>query len=133
MNYVYRILVSTSVLLAGCASYDGTYSPACMAFAGDTIRLSSGRFHWDKFTDQVIVGADGEVVDQFPAYPVQGKYRVDGMRLVLTSDTGKGLDDLYLLNEQKRVYLLQVQEYGEWQASGKTPECALVLGGHRSN
>lgn len=103
-----------------------------MAFAGDTIRLSNGSFHWDKFTDEVVVGEDGEIVDQFPGYPLQGNYRLDGDKLVLTSDAGTVLEDLYLLDEPGRVYVLRRQQYDEWRETGNYPDCALVLGGHRS-
>lgn len=133
MNYATGIPVLILVLLAACASYDGVYSPACIAFAGDTIELNDGLVRWDKFTDQVIVGEQGDIVDQFPGYPLQANYRVDGNQLILTTDAGTPLDTLFLSRHENRAYLLTSEQHKEWQETGNYPECALVLGGRRSD
>ena len=133
MKSITGTIVLTLFFLSACATSDGTYSPACIAFAGDTIELSNHRFSWDKFTDQVIVDENGEMVDQFPEYPRRGAFRVDGQRLVLTSDAREELDVMYLVTEGERTYLLTSEQRDEQQKSGNTPTCALVKGGHRGD
>jgi len=122
-----RIVLAATALLMGCTSYDGIYAPACIAYAGDTIRLQDGRFYWDKFTDEVVIGKDREVVDKFPDHPFEGTFRIDGKRVLLISEAGESLDDLYLLVDGERTFLLDVQQYGEWQETGQYPKCALAL------
>ena len=67
-----------AALFCGCVSHDGTYLPGCPAYAGNSIKLSDGQFVWEKFTDSVVLDDAGNVVNQFPGYPLQGSYRVAG-------------------------------------------------------
>ena len=123
-------LLMVTTLLTACKSLDGTYSPACMAYAGDSIELAGGHYTWDKFTDQVMLGADGKVKDQFPGYPARGSYSVDGETLILTSDAGDRFAEFHLRHDGERLYLMTGEQQAAWQASGSYPNCVLVRGGH---
>lgn len=123
-------IVLCASALTACASHEGTYSPACIAYAGDSIELDGGRFEWDKFTDQVIVNDAGEKIDQFPDYPMRGRYGIEGQKLILEPDTGEPPRDMYLQREGDDYYLLTADQFEEWQETGKRDNCALVLGGH---
>lgn len=125
----YCLFVLCATLLTACASHEGTYSPACIAYAGDSIELSGNHFTWDKFTDQVIVNDAGEKVDQFPGYPMRGRYKIDGQKLILDPDTGEAPPDLYLQREGSDYYILTVEQFKEWQETGDRDDCALILGG----
>lgn len=119
-----------AVLLCGCASHEGTYSPDCIAYEGSNIRLSDGKFVWEKFTDSVVVDDTGNVVNQFPAYPLQGTYRIEGQALYLESASGESLPTLYLRQHDKRYYLLTAEQFDAWEESAHNHVCALVLGGY---
>ncbi|HWM28890.1 MAG TPA: hypothetical protein VNQ14_10560 [Woeseiaceae bacterium] len=117
-------------LLAGCASYEeGSYGPGCVAYAGNRIELDGGRFVWDKFTDQVLVNDAGEVVDQYPEYPLRGRYRLQGEALHFESYTGEPLPVMHLRREGSMTYLLTNKQLESLQNTGTRPECALVSGG----
>ncbi len=118
-----------AVLLFGCASHDGTYSPDCIAFEGSKIRLSKGQFVWEKFTDAVVVDDAGNVLNQYPGYPMRGSYRIEGQTLYFESATGESLPDFYLQQHNDRYYLFTAEQFAAWQTSGKPAACALVLGG----
>lgn len=133
MSRSLAITLTGLVLLSACASHDGTYSPACLAFAGDTVELRDGRFAWDRFTDEVHVGDDGQVVDPFPGFPVHGDYELDGDRLVLKPDSGATLDEHFLLRSGGDFYILTAPQYAEWRSSGDPGKCALVRGGRRDD
>lgn len=133
MNPRNRIYLPLLFFLSACASHEGTYSPACIAFAGDEIELDDGRIRWDKFTDQVVIDDHGETVDQFPDYPKGADYRIDGNRLIIESSSGMPVDTLFLLRRDRSVYLLTPQQHDEWRQTGEYPECALVLGGRASD
>ncbi len=45
-------------------SHDGTYAPSCIAYADSNITLNNGECVWDKFTGEVVVNDEGEVVDK---------------------------------------------------------------------
>lgn len=123
-------LLCAASCLAACKSLYGTYTPACMAYAGDSIELQGGRYTWDKFTDQVMLGPDGKVTDQFPGYPADGSYNLDGDILVLTSDTGDAVAEFHLRESEGRLYLLTDEQNRDWRDSGRYPDCVLVRGGH---
>jgi hypothetical protein len=110
-------------LLAGCASYDGTYSPDCIAHAGDRITLDNGRFVWDKFTDQVLVNDAGEVVDMYPDYPLRGRYRLEGDTVHFESYSGEPLPVMHLQREHEKTYLLTDKQ----RQSTTRPKCPLLL------
>jgi hypothetical protein len=117
------------LLLAGCASIDGTYTPGCLSHAGNSITLNGGRFVWDKFTDQVLVNDRGEVVDQFPAYPVRGRYSMEGDTLYFDSYTGETLPKMHLRRDGKKPLLLTDEQLKGWPHDKKLTRCALVPGG----
>ena len=116
------------VLLAGCASNDGKYAPACVAFEGDTIELAGGNFVLHKFTDQVEVDEAGNKKDPFPGYPVRGTYRFDGDVLHMQSDSGSELPMRYLVISEGRKHLLTSEQNDAWKAGETIDDCALTLG-----
>ena len=119
-------------LLFGCVAYDGTYTPDCIAYEGSSISLSDGQFVWERFSDSVVVDDTGRVVKQYPAYPLQGSYRIDGQMLFLTTTAGESLSRLYLQQHNERQYLLTTEQYEMWKISHKFATCALVLGGYEN-
>ncbi len=129
-----KILIAAVVLISfvlfGCASPDGTYSPACDAFAGDTISLHDGQFVWDKFTDSISLDDDGNVIDQYPGYPVQGRYRIEGQMLIMQPDSGEALADMYIQRYKGRHYLLTASQFAAWETTGERNRCALAIGGN---
>ena len=125
------ILVACS--LAACLSHEGRYSPACVAFEGSNVELHNGRFVWEKFTDSVAVDDDGEVVNQFPGYPMQGSYRIDDQTVTMESAAGDSLENMYLHRSENRSYLLTAGQHKAWEETGKYADCALVLGGKSEN
>ncbi len=114
-------------LLFGCVSHDGTYLPGCQAYAGSSIKLSGGQFVWEKFTDSVVLDDAGNVVNQFPGFPLQGSYRIDGQTLNLEVASGESLPKMYLQQRDKRHYLLTAEQFETWESTGKHDDCALVL------
>jgi hypothetical protein len=124
------LLFATFFMLAGCRSVDGIYLPDCVAYAGDTIELREGRFEWDKFTDQVIVGDDDTIVDQFPDHPLAGTYLVNEGVVSLIADDGTELPGMHLATVDGRVFLLTDEQFSALRSDDKIASCALVLGGH---
>jgi hypothetical protein len=122
-----------AILLAACASHEGTYSPACVAYAGSNIVLSSGQFVWEKFTDSVVVDDDGKVVNQFPGYPMQGNYRIEGQTVYMQAASGESLANMYLHRDGDRRYLLTAEQSEALEKTGNYADCALVLGGNARN
>jgi hypothetical protein len=120
-----KCLALCAVVLTACTSIDGVYLPACEAYAGSKITLSGGRFHWSKFTDQVEIDDEGNVVEPFPGFPLEGDYEVSERKVTLTPDSGQRAETLYLLEEKGHVYLLTAREKAEMQAGGVPPKCAL--------
>ena len=119
-----------AVLLCGCASHEGTYSPSCIAYEGSNVSLSDGKFVWEKFTDSVVVDDAGNVVNQFPAYPLQGTYRIEGQALYLEAASGETVANMYLRQHNERQYLLTAEQFEAWEKTGHDVACALVLGGY---
>ena len=130
MNARHTMTVLVSVLLFGCASHDGIYSPGCIAFAGDTISLRDGQFVWDKFTDSIELDDEGNVINQFPGYPMQGSYRMNGKMLTMEPASGEALEDMYIQQHNGRHYLLTARQLEAWENTGEHNSCALVLGGY---
>jgi hypothetical protein len=118
---------SLALLAGGCLSWEGTYAPSCAAYAGSRIELAGGRFDWDRFTDQVMVDADGKVVDPFPGYPLHGGYRIEGHTVLMTSADGEALAPMHLLQDGGVVYLYTEAEFAAWQANGERAPCPLAL------
>ena len=124
-----RIFIITlmAIFLFSCKPYEGNYSPDCVAFEGNKVELSEGRFLWEKFTDQVFVNDDGEIVNSFPGYPMEGAFRIDGQSVYLKSDTGASVQTMVLHERNKHHYLLTAEQFAELESSGTFPGCALVL------
>jgi len=120
-------LLLLSVFFAGCLPHEGTYAPGCMAYAGNKITLGDGRFVWEKFTDAVVVDDDGNVVNQFPGFPLQGRYHLDGQVVPMSKSTGDALDKMYMQESGGKRYLLTEDEFAAWEQSGKREDCALQL------
>lgn len=126
----HSIIVLLGCLLTACATHEGIYSPACMAYAGDRIELRNTRFSWEKFTDSVVVDNKGRAVNQFPGYPILGHYRVEGQTVLMETAAGKALANMYLHPVDSRLYLLTEQQHEMAEQSGEVDQCALVLGGN---
>jgi len=116
------------VLLAGCANHSGKYAPDCVAFEGDTVDLTDGRFVLEKFTDQVEVDESGNKIDPFPSHPMRGTYRFEGDVLHMQSDAGTDLPNWYLVKSEGRKRLLTSEQYDAWKKDGTIDDCALTLG-----
>ena len=110
-----------AALLVGCKAIEGTYEPGCIAYEGDRITLSGGRFEWGKFTDQVVLDDDGNIVNQFPGYPKSGSYRIDSETLHLSSG-----DVLHLRSHEGRYVLLTDAQFATQESTGEIDACALV-------
>ena len=116
-------------MVSGCVSHEGTYSPDCIAYAGSNISLSDGQFVWEKFTDEVIVDDDGEIVNQFPGYPMRGSYRIEGQTVYMESVAGESIEKMYLHRRDNRQYLLSAEQFEAWENTGMYADCALMLDG----
>jgi hypothetical protein len=125
-----RLLATAIIaaLLHGCVSYEGTYSPDCIAYAGSNVRFSEGRFVWEKFSDQAVKDADGNIVDQFPDYPVEGRYRIEGRVVYMESDSGQSMEKMYFQWHDDRQYLLTTEQFEAWERTGEHADCPLILG-----
>lgn len=115
------------LLLVGCKAYEGEYAPGCTAYAGSQISLDGGRFVWDRFTDQVTVDPDGNVVDPYPDYPKHGTYTVEGDAVFMTTESGESMETLYLHRDGDRHLLLTAEQNAEWKESGAYARCVLTL------
>ncbi len=120
------VVVCAVCLLAGCNAVDGTYYPGCVAFAGDKVVLADGRFSWDKFTDEVRVDDQGEVIDQFPGHPKRGSYRLRGTELQLTFDADGAVETMHVMQHEGRTILLNTAQLDASQATGRHDDCALT-------
>ena len=104
-----------------------------MAYAGSNVELSNGKFTWEKFTDAVVIDDAGDVVNQFPGYPLEGSYRTEGQTLHMESVSGEALSSMYFLQHDNREYLLTAEQFEVLGETGEFDECALVLGGYQDN
>lgn len=130
MTFLRIILITLSLSIFACASqesHDGVYEPACIAYEGDKLQLKRGRFEWQRFTDERIVGDDGEVVPPFPGFPKIGTYNVAGARLELRTDDDVQLEDWIIVDRAGQRYLLDAKQHNALLDSGKMPECALMF------
>ena len=112
--------------VAGCAGLDGLYAPACATFEGEAIELDGGRFVVHRFTDTVEFDDDGNVINQFPGYPVRGDYQVEGNALLMRADDGTEMPRRYLARVGSERWLLTRPEYDEWTRDGSIGPCTLV-------
>ena len=99
------MLIAFVVSLAACATYDGVYEPACIAYEGDTLVLDAGRFEWRRFTDERVVDKDGEVVAPFPGFPRSGTFGATNGRLELVTDGNDRLQDWFVVDSNAQRYL----------------------------
>ncbi len=118
-------IAATALLSAGCASVDGVFEPACMAFEGDRVTLDNGRFEWARFTDVRRIGEDGKEIDPFPDYPKNGRYSVQSQTVEFRTDGGDRLDDYYLLQHDGSLYLLTSEQNAQFSAANSLPDCVL--------
>lgn len=123
------VCLLSAMLVAGCSTIEGTYSPNCAAYEGDRITLDGGQFVWDRFTDTVPVDEDGEPVDPTPGYPKSGSYSETGNLLAFETEAGEALGPLYAHRQEGLAYLLTGDQRDVFEESGRLPECALVLEG----
>lgn len=119
--------------LAGCPAHEGEYSPGCIAYAGSTISLDGRQFVWERFTDQVRIGADGAVIDPFPDYPKRGTYRLDGQAVHMEQENGESLDTMYLHKHGESYLLLTARENASWRQTGSYDACVLTLNSAAAN
>lgn len=129
MNARHVLTSLAACVLASCISHEGTYSPACIAYAGSNINLSDGKFVWEKFTDALVVDDEGNVVNQFPGYPMRGSYSIEGETVSMKPASGEAIENMYLHRHDDRYYLLTAEQIEEWESTGNFAECALILGG----
>lgn len=125
MNVRTTLLVLCACLASGCATYEGSYSPSCPTYAGDTIELRNGEFTWSKYTDEVVVDEDGNKVERFPDYPIRGAYKVSGKELRMTGADGQALPVMHLYTDGGRLFLYTMDEMRALGASGERPDCPL--------
>ena len=127
MRSLQLVLLLTAVLLAGCKQVDGTYYPGCVAFEGDKLVLDQGNVTLDRFTDQIILDADGNEIDQFPEFPKTGRYEVDGRTLHLNFADGELQKTLHIHRSGNRILLLDAENLANWERTGKYDDCTLTL------
>lgn len=130
MKSSHSVVLFFASILAACLSHEGRYTPACVAYAGNNIELRNGEFVWEKFTDSVVIDDDGEIVNQFPGYPMQGNYRIDGQVVSMESASGEAVATMYLHQREHRQYLLTAEQHQAWESGSTSANCALVLGGN---
>jgi hypothetical protein len=128
-------LLLLAAFSGGCrsASIDGEYLPGCLAFAGDSMRLDDGVFTWDRFTDQVSVDANGNVIDPFPAHPLRGRFELVGSVVSYSAVGGTLPPFIRWIDVDGVHYLLREHEFRSWQDDGTLPPCALVIQDTPSN
>lgn len=110
---------------AACSNIDGLYVPACIAFEGDEIELSGGRYEWRHFTDEVQIPERRDPTQSVPEYPKAGHYEYEAPTLQFFSDEGLLIASFYQQDDADGKYLLTSEENGEFRESGDVPECAL--------
>lgn len=128
MTTMKKVLGLVAILaLCACKSHEGVYLPDCIAYEGDRVHFAAGRYRWERFTDAIVIGDDGEPVDPFPGYPRQGTYRVDGENVYMTADNGIPVEQMYLHVINDRYHLLtEDQDYAR-HAGDELAKCLLVL------
>ena len=50
---------------------------------------------------------DGNVVNQFPGYPMRGTYSISGKTVTMEGASGDALHSMYLHQDEGRYYLLR--------------------------
>ena len=95
---------------------------------GDRFVFSGGTFEWHKFTDERRIGADGELVDPFPGYPLKGSFVLQGPTVELTTAAGDRLEDHFLHERGDSLFLLTREQHATVTAGGEMPACVLRRG-----
>ena len=123
------VLLVVATFLSACSDeIDGTYEPACIAYAGDRVVLAEGRFEWHKFTDEVRLDKAGERIDPFPGYPKSGSFEMGRYdQLVFSADDGSELGDRYPMEYRDHIYLLSYDDNEAVLDGEDMPNCALRL------
>ena len=119
-------LLFVAGLLSACKSIDGTYRPGCIAYEGSEIVLQDGNFTKNRFTDQVALDDDGQVVDPFPDYPQEGGYRVDRQFLYLTFEHDGSTETMHIDEHGGRIVLLTESEFDHLRQGGRPDDCVLA-------
>ena len=120
-------LAAWALVLSGCTSYEGLYTPSCVAFAGSEIRLEDGRYVWGKFTDQIKIDEDGNKIDPFPGFPRRGEYDKQEYEITLLGADGAPVHTLFLFRLDGDIYLYTADETAAYESTGERPACPLVL------
>lgn len=120
-----RIMLLGAATLAACASHEGRYAPACLAYTGSEILLEDGSFVWERYTDEARIDAAGNPIEPFPDFPKRGRYTVDGQTVVMTSETGQPVATMYLHRADEGYRLLTAAEQQAWESTGEYPDCVL--------
>ena len=124
-----RIAILLAALVcAACDDFAGVFEPDCMALEGDRFVFTGRTFEWHKFTDERRIGADGELVDPFPGYPLKGTFVLQGTTVELTTAAGNRLDDHFLIERGDSLYLLTREQHAAVTEGGDLPTCVLRRG-----
>jgi len=132
VNALRTALIVLTFSFAACASHEGLYEPACIAYEGDRIELRAGRFEWQRFTDQRTVDDAGKIVDPFPGFPKNGTYRINRAHLELVDDNGVRLDDWFVVVHDGQRFLLTATQHEAFISGKAMPACVLGLSGSKS-
>ncbi len=131
MSFLRLTASAALLLLLGCRTADvpleGSFAPACTAFAGDRMSLREGQYSWNKFTDERRLGPDGEPVDPYPDFPKIGDFEIDGDAVRLLEPGGSVLATWYLHDREGQLLLLNQSQQDAWSAGGTYPDCPLAL------
>lgn len=127
MSFKHFATLCAATLLTACAPYEGRYAPDCTAYAGSIVSLQGSAFVWERFTDQVRVDDDGNIIEAYPDYPKRGTFRKEGSALHMETDAGAPLATMYLHKDGAAYRLLTDREHAAWERSGEFADCALTL------
>ena len=131
MNVLRSLVLVALLTSVGCRTVDrrleGSFAPACTAFAGDSMSFREGYYSWNKFTDQRRIGPDGEPVDPFPDFPKVGEFEIDGDAVRLYVEDGSLLGTWHLHDREGQVLLLNQSQQDAWSTDGMYPDCPLAL------
>lgn len=118
-------LIAALLLLAACSTHSGVYSPNCLAHEGDTIVLAESRYEWRRFSDQIIIGDDGNPVDTASKFPQHGDYSISEDSVKFVADNSAEISHRTLMRADGDVFLLTRDEFSAMKSTGEVPDCAL--------
>ncbi|MEN7341325.1 MAG: hypothetical protein AAAFM81_00225 [Pseudomonadota bacterium] len=126
--------ILVALVLAACTvppsvddTIEGQFKPACLALAGDIIDIEGDRYTWRKFTDEIVVGDDGELIEPFPGFPKSGQFTREGDELRLLNGNGEPSAAFYVRKRADGVYLLTADESASDTVDAAFWRCALKL------